>query len=961
MFQKAPAGPGETDTFKIAAINERIFPDTFPGSENPLLVNPETQDIQLYGAGGETVAFLMILPSGDGSVRNLVIDPMARIDGDIAESSVIEPARWRVYQVLNVPVATYDVYDAKLTSPSFLTPQSYPDPLLPIQANDAGRYLVPENFQGVTVLWVEVDVPLKSVSAEYAGTLRIESANKKIERSVGLHTWGFDLPSPGVDIFGLIDVPNIWVEHEIGTLREPDRLVLPPDIERTQKLADLVGQYARLLDENGIEPWLTNVFPKITGSDPATMFVDWTGYELLVKSIQKNSNRARQYWPVPADLYYPATQMYGPYSSGLYRQVLKNYLRQFDETFVRSGRIGRAVAVPIWSDSFEESAAIYPTVVDWSRAVRSANSSSTIVHPFVTADFRSMGWPGFKPFDSDLSTAGAICCDEKWLDPSSIESFRARGKAVWWRLASSDGMLPSLRVTYPSFYAQAIPWTAMRYDSSGVVLGSVNAWPATGGRSIDDYGKLGGNVLVYPGRWFGSDQPLGSIRLKMIKRGLQDIAYIRALKNAGRGELADWLTKHLVRYAHADAFDGSIWTLRDDGLCNREQAWMLPSIIAGMELESLRARKTPATMPTTMSSAPTTQQVVVKKKSRLMQKIYTNQFKQYTEGLALENQGVRARNITDVKTGSEKVEWSFHLAMRNFSGEVGPATVGFENVASPLVASKSPDRLPELTWAWPIQSTLKLESPGAALGLMGVNSQNVELKLKNKTSVDLPVRYCALIGCNLGRMVRIDGYFDDWPDLPSSVTGDFLRIHSDGINDQRLDKIERNACRSTLVQIGYDEKNLYLAFTCSEPQDERFSRPTNTVDSSAGLPWGEDLVAVVIDPENAGSLNPLDAYQVIVKANGNVLTFRGTLEANRLNASPSWPNHVRAAVANFPDHWQVEVCIPLDDLNAAAKLNRWWGIDFARVAAGISECSTWSGTADQYARPVSMGNVFLGN
>jgi hypothetical protein len=954
--------PAEPETFKVATVNERIFPGTLPGGENPLLVNPETRNIHLYGAGGETVAFQVIVPPQDGAAASLIIEPMvaAGADGNQSPSPTptIDQSRWRVYQVLNVPVTSYDAYDARLISPAFLSPQSYPDPLAPLMADASGHFSVPGNLRDSTLLWVEVDIPQQAISTEYSGTIRLEWPSKKMSRSVKLRTWGFDLPSPGVDVFGLVDVPKIWLEHGIGSLRESDRLILPPDQERTEKLAELVGQYVRLLDENGVEPWLTNVYPKMAGTDPASIYIDWAGYGRLVQAVLKNSSRARQYWPMPADLSYPSTQMYGPYSTGLYQQILKNYLRQFNETFVRPGLIGKPVAVPVWSDSYEQSVAVYPSSTQWAREIHQVDSSPMIVHPFMTTDLRPMGWPGFKPFDQDLDLAGAVCPEEKWLDPTMIATFREQGKAVWWRLAESDGTLPTLRITYPTYFSQALAWTGQRYDSSGVMLGNINNWPVKREQAVNDYGRWTGNVLIYPGQWFGSDKPLASIRLKMIKRGLQDIAYMKALKNAGRGELADWLARHLVRFAHADAFDGSVWTLRNDGLCNQEQAWMLPSVIAGLELDLLARQKKISTQPTTTSTAPTTQQVLVEN-DRLMEKLYKSQFRQFTQGISVESQGVRARNITDIKTGQQEVEWSFNLVTRSFTDGVDQATIGFGNIAPPIVASRGSDKLTGLSWAWPVRSILKLESPGVAMGLFGVNSQNVRLKLKDNSEMNLECRYCALAGSKLGRMARIDGLFDDWPDTPSAIAGDFVRIRSDGINDQRFGAIDRRVQRPTQVQIGYDEQNLYLAFTCYEPQEQRSNKPTNTVESSAGLPWGEDLVAIVLDPDNTGSLNPLDAYQVIVKANGNVLTFRGTLEASNMNASQSWPNHVRAAVAVFPDRWQAEVCIPLADVKAMAKLNRWWGIDFARMSAAMSEFSTWSGTASQYTCPVSMGNLFL--
>jgi hypothetical protein len=563
---------------------------------------------------------------------------------------------------------------------------------------------VPESLDESTVLWLEVDMPQQAVSAEYSGTIRLEWPNKKMTRLVKLRTWGFDLPSPGVDVFGLVDVPKIWTEHGVGSLREPERLILPPDQERAEKLAELVGQYAKVLDENGVEPWIANVYPKMAGTDPSSVYIDWAGYGRLVQAVLKNSSRARQYWPVPADLSYPSTQMYGPYSAGLYRQILKNYLRQFNETLVRPGLIGKPAAIPVWSESFEQSVAVYPSSVEWARELRQIDSSPMIVHPFMTMDLRPLGWPGFKPFDQDMDLAGAVCPKEKWLDPATIESFRERGKAVWWRLAESDGTLPTLRITYPFYYSQALAWTGQRYDSSGVVLGNVNNWPERNEQATSDYGRWSSSVLVYPGQWFGSDKPLTSIRLKMVKRGLQDIAYMKALKNAGRGELADWLTRHLVRFAHADAFDGSVWTLRNDGLCNQEQAWMLSPVIAGLELDTLASQKKLSTQPTT-STAPTTQQVSIEN-DRLMEKLYTSQFQQFTQGISVESQGVRARNITDIKTGQQKVEWSFNLVTRSYTDGVDQAKIEFRDVAPPIQASRAGDTFTGLSWAWPVRSIL---------------------------------------------------------------------------------------------------------------------------------------------------------------------------------------------------------------------------------------------------------------
>ncbi len=41
------------------------------------------------------------------------------------------------------------------------------------------------------------------------------------------------------------------------------------------------------------------------------------------------------------------------------------------------------------------------------------------------------------------------------------------------------------------------------------------------------------------------------------------------------------------------------------------------------------------------------------------------------------------------------------------------------------------------------------------------------------------------------------------------------------------------------------------------------------------------------------------------------------------------------------------------------KAFRWWGVDFSRFSAAISEMSTWSGTKSPSCKPVALGNVFI--
>ncbi len=243
--------------------------------------------------------------------------------------------------------------------------------------------------------------------------------------------------------------------------------------------------------------------------------------------------------------------------------------------------------------------------------------------------------------------------------------------------------------------------------------------------------------------------------------------------------------------------------------------------------------------------------------------------------------------------------------------------------------------------------------------MFGVNYQPIVFKRKDRTETILNVRYCALVAGRTVRQIRVDGIFNDWPENSSAVAGNFKKIHSDGLNADRMKDESRDVQYSTTVQIGYDDRNMYLAFTCTQPRESIHMQSSNTLTSSEGLPWGEDLIAVVINPKNTASQNPLDAYQIIIKPNGNILTFRGTLTTKQLHAADSWTNNICSAVRIFDDRWQAEIAIPLTDLSVTETLGCWWGLDFARYTSSVNEFSTWSGTAHGYSRPISLGNVFF--
>ena len=744
--------------FTVVAMNDPVSPDQPRENDDPLLVHPSDQMIHLYAAGGETVAFQLVIPPTAVASMTLTIDPLTLLWPDVAAEKNIEKIHWRVYQLRTVSVGAGDAVFARQEPSDSPGQRSVVDPMEELGFESPGVVKLWGGGDENLLLWVEVDLPRGMTRTNLRGEIGLEGGGKKFSRPLLLHAWGFDLPDPGVNLVGLVDVPSLWTQDQMGTLRDPGRLVLPPDETRIGILADRLGDYCKLLDENGVEPWPINVYPKISGTNPERLVIEWESYQKLIQSVVTHSSRGRKYWPAPLDLSYPQTQIFGPYDSSNYRQMLSRLIREFNEKCVRTGLIGKPVAVPSWPETYESAVNDYDRAASLMKEWYRTESGMILMSPFIPTDLRPLGWPGFKPFDKVDSVAGGFCCDEKWLDPSVVDEWQKKGKQAWWRPMTSEGTLPLPQAGYPGFYSQAIAWATWKYGLSGVVLEGAS-------HGTENTGLQAETRLIYPGRGDTGGKPMGSVRLKLLRRGLLDVAYMKALEKADQKELATFLGGHLVRYAFADAFDGSLWTLRNDGLCDNERAWMLPRLIAGFTL----SRQT--------ASAPATQRAE-SDQSDFLRKLYTSQFCQFTEGLSVELEGVRAKNISDPATGKDKIEWTFHVVNRNFTEDTADGEYEFVNLAPTFQVAGTNAVVTDLNWGWPFRSVMKLESPSIAIGMFGVNDQPIMFKQKDHAETVLNGRYGSLLAGRVNRLIHIDGDFEDWSENNSALAGDFKRIRA---------------------------------------------------------------------------------------------------------------------------------------------------------------------------------------
>jgi hypothetical protein len=155
----------------------------------------------------------------------------------------------------------------------------------------------------------------------------------------------------------------------------------------------------------------------------------------------------------------------------------------------------------------------------------------------------------------------------------------------------------------------------------------------------------------------------------------------------------------------------------------------------------------------------------------------------------------------------------------------------------------------------------------------------------------------------------IDGKLDDEAWKTAAVFKDFIQT-GPGNNIA--------PSRQTEVYMGYDEKNLYIAFKCYDDKDKIRA----TVANRDGV-FGEDNVRAWLDTYNDQrrayviGFNPFGIQQDGIYTEGQGADFSVDIVMESKGSIEEWG-------------WGVEVKLPFKSIRYAAGKNKLWGIDFAR-------------------------------
>jgi hypothetical protein len=400
-------------------------------------------------------------------------------------------------------------------------------------------------------IWIEIYVPTSTRPGVYRGTVTILVAGQRDTIiPVTLEVGRFTLPSTS-------SLPNTFGFNGIGAVRQHlGKYTNDADVRRYTFVYRKAGLLHRLSLHGGS---MTPPAYRVTNGN---IEIDWTYYDQELSPFLDGKVFGPDQ-PLPGAR---ATAVDLPTHRGLQtdqQRIL--YWRAVANHFRQRGWIDRLFNY-VWDEPKPDS---YPPMLERGRLVHSADRD---LKNLVTASLNEKWidvidiWvplvncfaakAGFNDFcDSQMGRAG-------------YQTELAKGRKLWWyQSCGSHGCeivggeyfrgWPSYVIDTASVANRIMPWLAWKYSIGGELYYNTDeaySRPRDAWNDVYLFGGNGDGTLFYPGRprVIGgmTDIPIESIRLKLIREGLEDYEYLVLLSRLGGSELASRFVDQLVTNAY---------------------------------------------------------------------------------------------------------------------------------------------------------------------------------------------------------------------------------------------------------------------------------------------------------------------------------------------------------------------------------------------------------------------------
>lgn len=352
----------------------------------------------------------------------------------------------------------------------------YPDPLPPLmgtinlQANQAQP------------VWISIRVPKDAARGLYTGEAIVEVAGVKTSYPLSIGVWNFALPdTPSSDTAFGIYPTSIARAHGVK--------------DNSPELAGLVAKYYEMLLDHRVSAYNIPV-------------------DLMSKDAEKYLNDPRMTSfciPYPDD----DTQMQQTAAKlragGWFK---KGYYYPIDEPFTQ--------------DSFTK----FTEIIN---RLKRVVPDYRITTPF----YRHPDFGNKDAYEQMTGSVNIWCPNSNFFDiePKTnayLTERRKAGEKTWWYVCCGPGdPYNNYFITMSAVSHRLLMWQQKRFGIQGLLYWSTTYWesciePWSNMMTVPDINKniFGDGSLMYPGKKVGIDGPVSSLRLEMVREGLEDFDYL---------------------------------------------------------------------------------------------------------------------------------------------------------------------------------------------------------------------------------------------------------------------------------------------------------------------------------------------------------------------------------------------------------------------------------------------------
>ena len=931
--------PGGTNELKVWAVSEMVAltDRTAPFRDRSILAD-DGRTVSLFAAGNETVSFQLVIDASSRESGTVKIKPTPLLGRD--KENQISAAQIAAFRMIPINVTKFPAWYLRLV-PETPEPGSFYDALVPLDARSGagGSKLRAGGRMGV---WIDVSVPRNARPGIYGGHITI-SIGPFTERKVKvqLKVYDFTLPDArALPAVGGFDHRTLFREfiRRPGEKQPYDPVHLDPKKPLVREGLELMRQMMVLAHEHRLDLFDKQIRPAISRNSHGKLQLDWSDYDAIVRPYLDGSAFGDKIpcpvWPIPYSDTWPVPKYYGGLES-------PRYVATAAEVVAGCGRHFRAMDAEeqmfAWADRGEVNSQAFARFTRLAEIVKKTDPGIPVLCQLPTAPPAMSGWTPPKDFATQVDI---LAPPGQWLDPTEAPKRRSAKnplKGVWLP-AGAPPYLPSLSVLATPADVRALPWFAMKYRCTGLFLPEVLNWEGDVFHTTDGSESR----LFYPHQDSGRSLVLPSVRLKRLRRGLQDLAYLWILQQRQRTGLSRVILNAMVRYGGLDAAGDHYMDPRIGGWVGEGETWIQTRRLLADEVQSI-------VRPKAISDA-----------ERIAAKVNWQRFTEKTSSLRVERVQafMRAgelpppRVTPDLKPRNQSLRATVQVSLYNECDRNTSCRLKVVSLPSGWKSIMGEYSIPRFPAGERREARLVVEGldiPATSNGKIPVVLELTADSLPKKT---LLTEVAFVVAGDFRTPPTIDGRLDDWPAHAHASAGDFRLLGRRGMTGSGLAK------RGTSVFVMHDIKNLYFAFRCSEPTLQKmFARPTNTVHYEQLLASGEDMVEILLDP-GAKASGPEDLYHILIKPNGVMIQEMGIRTNPPLGKTRPFALGAELAIGRDKGVWIVELKIPRSGFGVDGK-EEFWGVNFMRFATQGMEASSWSGAERYFYNPRNLGTMFV--